>query len=153
MNRNDPTDLIGGLVLIAVSLFVVIYSQRWDFGTIAHMGPSFFPTVLGAVLGLLGAVMVGNWWLAPPDADAPPAPRLSDIAWRPAICILVSVTLFALLLRPLGLVAASALTVLIATLGENEITWTLRLILAVAVTAVTVGIFKLALGMTVPLWW
>ncbi len=39
MRQKDSIDIIGGLLLVAVGLFAVIYAQQYSFGTLNRMGP------------------------------------------------------------------------------------------------------------------
>lgn len=138
-------DRLGGALLVALGLFVALYAQRWSFGSMARLGPGFFPISLGLILAAIGAAIVATRWRA--EATIPPA-NLKAGAF-----ILVSLVAFALTLRPLGLVAASLLTATLASMADNDTGWGQRLVLVVCVTAITVGIFKFGLGMTVPLFW
>jgi hypothetical protein len=145
MKSRDYQDLIGGALLLALGVFFVLYARRYNFGTLAQMGPGFFPTVLGVMLAILGALIALPAWKRKGS--------MPSVQWRTLLLVLAGVVLFAFTLRPLGLIVACLLTVIASSLADRETSWRLRLIIAIAVMLITVGIFKFGLGMTIPLWW
>ena len=146
MKHRDIQDIVGGLALSALGVFVALYAQQhYDFGTPARMGPGFFPTILGWLLAGIGALVA-----LPAFFRAGTAP---SVEWRTGAIVLGSVLLFAFTLKSLGLVVATALSVFAASLADREITWLGRVLVAVGVTVVTVLIFVTGLGMILPLWW
>lgn len=145
MGVLNHQDRIGGLVLLALGVAVTLYSQRWGMGTPARVGPGAMPTVLGVLLAGTGAAMLVT--------SMHSERKLPPFAWRPAVFILGSTVLFALLIGTLGLIPASLITVVVASFSDRTMSWAARLALAVAVTIIVLVIFKWALGMLVPLWW
>lgn len=145
MKSRDYQDLIGGALLLALGVFFVVYARRYNFGTLAQMGPGFFPTVLGILLGILGALIALPAWGR--------RGAMPSVQWKTLLWVLGGVVLFAFTLRPLGLIVASLLTVIASSLADRETSWRLRIIIAISVMLITVGIFKFGLGMIIPLWW
>lgn len=143
--KRDDQDLIGGGLLIALGVFCAIYAQRYGIGTLGRMQAGFLPTALGVILAIIGLFI-----LLPALTRSN---RLPTIEWRTAGLVLGSFGVFALTLRPLGLAIASFLTVVVASLADRETTWYLRLLLAVAISIITVVIFRLGLGISIPVWW
>lgn len=140
-------DFWAGVFFLAVGVGVVIFGRRYAFGTAAHMGPGFFPTVLGALLAGLGIVIA----LGALRLRGERAP-IGGLALRPVIAVLGSVVLFALLLRPLGLVASSILLVVLSSLGSRELRWREVAILAAALTLFSVLVFSVGLKLDLPVW-
>jgi len=62
------------------------------------------------------------------------------------------VVLFGLTLQTIVLIFATMVTVIFASLADNDITWRGRGILAVCVAPFIYLIFIFGLGMTVPIW-
>jgi len=144
MNKRDSTDIIGGLFLTALGLFFVVYAQRYSMGTLNRMGPAYFPVALGAVLALLGLlVAVPAWFRA---GTAP------DVNWKTLLIVIGSVVLFGATLQTIGLILATMITILVASLADNDITWRGRGLLAVGVAPLIYLIFIFGLGMTIPVW-
>lgn len=144
MKNRDLTDIIAGGLLVAIGLFAFFYADRYQFGTLNRMGPGFFPVVLGGLLAFLGALIA-----IPALFRAGHAPK---VEWLSLLLVLGSVVVFALLLRPLGVILATMGSVFVASLAEPN--WTLRgrLILSAAIAAVTWLIFIAGLGMLLPVW-
>ncbi|WP_460274364.1 tripartite tricarboxylate transporter TctB family protein [Celeribacter sp. ULVN23_4] len=143
--KRDIPDLVGGVLLAAIGLFVVFYAlAHYEIGSLRRMGPGFFPTFLGAALTLLG-VMVALPALARRG-------EAIQIAWKECLAVLAAILIFAAGLDRLGLVLVTLTSVLIASLAapDRRIGW--RIVLALVVTALSVAVFSFGLKMTVPLW-
>jgi hypothetical protein len=145
VKSRDHQDLIGGALLTALGVFVALYSERWDFGTAARMGPGFFPTVLGWILAVLGVLIALPAWFRRTE-------QTLHVQWKSLLCVLGAVVLFALTLRTLGLVLATFAASFVATLADDEITWPGRVYVAAGVAALTLVIFIGGLGMVLPVW-
>ena len=144
MQRDWP-DILGGLILAAIGAGAVVWAAMYyDMGTLRRMGPGFFPVVLGVALFLIGLVIalpaLGR------TADAPQIEPATTLA------VLAAILIFAFGLPRLGLAGATAATVLVATLPAPRKGWVWRVVLATAVTTLTVLVFSLGLRMTLPLW-
>ena len=144
MRQRDLGDILGGLLMIGVGLFAVWYAQRYAFGTLRNMGPGFFPVVLGWLLAGLGVL------IALPALRRAGPPVQVDL--RTLVIITAALLLFASSLRPLGLILATALAVLLASVAERGFAWPSRLILAVALSGLVWLIFVAGLGMSLPVW-
>jgi hypothetical protein len=59
------------------------------------MGPGYFPTALGTLLGFIGVISVGRSFLRPGEP-------IGAFAWRPLILVLGAIVLFGLLLPTAG---------------------------------------------------
>jgi len=57
MQIRDAKDFWSGVMFAAFGVFFVVFARQYDMGTAARMGPAFFPTMLGGLLLLLGAVV------------------------------------------------------------------------------------------------
>ncbi|WP_417263487.1 tripartite tricarboxylate transporter TctB family protein [Celeribacter sp.] len=143
--KRDIPDLVGGVLLAAIGLFVVFYTlAHYEIGSLRRMGPGFFPAVLGAALALLGGMVA-----------LPALARQGDavqIAWKEGLAVLAAILIFAAGLDRLGLVLVTLTSVLIASLAtpDRRVGW--RIVLALVVTTLSVAVFSFGLKMTVPLW-
>jgi hypothetical protein len=143
--RGDRDDLMGGLALALVGAGALVWSlMHYDLGSLRQMGPGFFPVVLGGALALLGLVVALPALRRP--GQAAPFEGLSLLA------VMAAILIFGLGLTRLGLVPATAIATLIASLPAPQPGWVWRAGLVVAVTALTVLVFHLGLRMTIPLW-
>lgn len=144
MQRDWP-DIFGGVILAAIGAGVTVWAAlHYDMGTLRRMGPGFFPVVLGTVLFGLGLVVA-----LPALGRTAAAPRIEIGA---ATAVLAAILIFAFGLPRLGLAGTTAVTVLVATLPAPRKGWIWRVVLATAVTVLTVLVFSFGLRMTLPLW-
>ena len=144
MQRDWP-DVLGGVILAAIGAGFALWALvHYDAGTLRRMGPGFFPMVLGSVLFGLGLIIA-----LPALGRNGTAPRIEPGA---ALAVLASIVIFALGLQRLGLAGSAALAVLVASIPAPRKGWLWRLVLAAAVTALTVLVFSFGLRMTLPVW-
>lgn len=103
------TDRVLGLVLVALGLAAVWGAQSLEVRFLGDpVGPKPFPTIAGTVLAFCGLLVA----LRPGPPAAWPAPaRLGAIAAAAAALVL-----YAVLMRPLGFVLATALAVTVSAL-------------------------------------
>jgi divalent metal cation (Fe/Co/Zn/Cd) transporter len=146
LHDHDFRNLVGGTILLVLGIFVAVYAyNHYPLGTMARIGPAAYPIALGIVLSVLGlAIALPAWGRRS---------HLPGIATRSAILVLASLLLFGFLLRPTGLVVATFVAVLVSSLADDEATWGFRLAQAAVVCLITVLIFRLGLGMSLPIWW
>ncbi len=136
-----------GLLFVTVAALFLFLSAGLERGSIARMGPGFFPTTLGLLLGAIGlAVIVGAMRNAA-ARDRPPRWDWPALAW-----IVGAVVLFALLLVPLGFVAALVVLVLTAARAHPGFTWTGALGTAAVLTVVAILVFDRLIDLRLPLW-
>ena len=122
---------------------VVIHAGlRLDFGSLRAMGPGFFPTVLGALLAVLGAAVAIPAW-----ARAAETPK---IAWGDAAAVIAAILIFGLGMHRLGILLACFTAVLVAAIPAPHEGWRWRLLLAACVTALVWLVFILGLRMSIP---
>jgi len=142
---RSQKDFWCGVIFLVIGVAFMVLAEDYRFGTAARMGPGFFPTLLG---GLLAALGLG---LALPalvrDGDA--FPRLH---MRPMLMLLVSIMVFGLLLEPLGFVLASIALILIGGIADPDLRPLESIGLALFLTAFSVAVFVLVLGMPLSLW-
>lgn len=143
--RRDWPDFFGGAILAAIGAGVAVWAAlHYDMGTLRRMGPGFFPVVLGVVLSGLGLVVA-----LPALGRSAVAPKIETSS---AVAVLAAILIFAFGLSRLGLAGATMVTVLVATIPAPRKGWIWRIVLATAVTAITVLVFSFGLRMTLPLW-
>ena len=118
---------------------------NYKLGTAVRMGPGYFPTWVGGIVALLGLALAIS-------ALRVEGPRLPRVQWRPTLFILGGSVAYGYLLKPLGLLLATILVVLISAAGGHEFRWRETLLLAVALALFSLGVFVYGLGLPFPLW-
>ncbi len=104
MRIRNHRDFWSGMMFLVLGVLFVIFSQAYQLGTPARMGPGFFPTALGALMAILGLAIT---WVS--TAASNRQERVGRIGWRELFLILVSVGVFAAALPWLGMVLAITL--------------------------------------------
>jgi len=143
--RRDWTDLLGGGAMLALGLGIAAYAaSHYQIGTLRRMGPGFLPLGCGVLLAGFGAIIALPAWSRPGEAV--------PVAWREALCVLASILIFGLGMTRLGLVPATALAVLVASVPapHGGVVW--RLVLAAVVSLMTWAVFVAGLRLSIPVW-
>ncbi len=149
-------DRLGGALLVATGVAAMLAGVGYGLGTLRQMGSGFYPATLGALLALIGGVLLATASRAP-DAHLADAPaetaHLSGpaVQWRGWLCILCAVAAFVVLGAHGGLVPASFASVLVAALGDRRNTLRDAALLALAMTAFGVLVFHYGLKLLLPL--
>jgi len=138
-------DLWAGVFFVAVGALAVVLARAYPIGTAMRMGPGYFPTVLGALVALLG---IGIAIRGACFAGA----ELWPWGLRPLVLVLGGVVLFAALVRPLGLVVATLALVVTGSLGNREARPAEVAALGLFLAALAVGVFVYGLGLPFPVW-
>jgi putative tricarboxylic transport membrane protein len=142
---RSQKDFWCGLIFVAIGIAFMVIARNYRMGTAARMGPGFFPTILGGLLTGLGLLLAVPAIVR--DGDAFPRLHL-----RPLLAILAAIVVFALLLQPLGFVLAAVVLILISGLADPELRRVETVGLALLLTAFSVGVFVLLLGLPLNLW-
>jgi hypothetical protein len=143
----NQKDFWSGLMFIAFGLGFAIVAQNYDMGTAQRMGPAYFPSVLGVVLALLGALITFHGLkYEKPDSD------IDKFHFGPLLLILGAITLFGMLLRPLGLVVSLAVMIGVAAYASHEFRIKEALPLAIFLILLVLAVFIWGLGLIIPIW-
>jgi hypothetical protein len=145
MRATGSKDFWAGLMFVAFGLGFIFVARDYSMGTAVRMGPSYFPTVLGGLLTLLGVVIGGQSFIAAGE-------KLTHFALRPIVLVLLSVVLFALTLRPLGVVTATLILIYVGALGGAEFNWKEVAFLYLVLIAFSVAAFYYGLKLPFQLW-
>jgi putative tricarboxylic transport membrane protein len=137
-------DFVGGLVVIAVAVFAFWQAANLPIGTLGGMGPGMLPRSLAVLFGLLGALLVLDSVL---EGGLP----LEPWSIRGPVLVAVAMVAFGLTVRPLGLVVAGPVAIVIAALASNEVRWVETIVVGLLMTIFCIGLFKFALGLPIPL--
>lgn len=145
MLNKDYRDIFSGLLMLCIGIGVAAYAnQHYEIGQLNRMGPGFFPVVLGLVLAVIG------FFIALPAFFRPGTPM--EFKLKTLVLVTISILLFALMLRSMGIVLATTTAVFVSSMADNEITWKGRLGIAVAIAALVWLVFIYGLSMIVPTW-
>ena len=145
MRVKSPKDFWAGLMFIAVGLFFLIGARNYELGSAARMGPAYFPTMVGGLLAMIGVVVFFQSLVVKGG-------KVAAFPIRLILFMTVALLLFGYLLKPLGLVAALTLLVVVSAFAGHEFKLKEVLVLAFALIVLSVLVFVKGLGQPFPLW-
>jgi putative tricarboxylic transport membrane protein len=140
-------DVLSGLLFIAIAAFGLWASRDYPVGTALRMGTGYVPRLLCWLLLGLGAVVLAQGL----RQQALPL-RTSAQAWRAMLSITAALVAFGLSIERLGLVVAILLLTGIGALATRALRPLETALAALALIALTWGIFIFGLGLTIPVW-
>ncbi len=108
--KVEGRDFWAGLMFVAFGVGFMIVSGNYPMGTSVRMGPAYFPTMLGAILAILGAIILFRSFISREKSP------LKVIEFRPLVLIagivVAVVSYFAIGLRSAGALGEAAYMVL-----------------------------------------
>lgn len=140
MKIKAPKDFWAGLMFLAFGIGFAWAAQSYQMGSAVRMGPAYFPTMLGGLLAALGLLVFVQSFIVSGE-------RVSHFFLKPLVLVLGGVVIFALLLRPLGLIAATFALILVAALGGYDFRMREVIILYVCLAIFAVLVFVKGLGL------
>ena len=160
MKIKSQQDWWAGLMFIGFGLFFILFAigtpefidrivgikliGGYQMGSSVRMGPAYFPVMLGGLLAFLGLLVLF-------DSIVEKGPDVAKFHFRPLFFVAVSSLAFAYLLKPLGLVLASAALVFISAYGGHEFKWKEVAIMTVVLIIFSVLVFVKALALPFPI--
>ncbi len=153
LNHLLNSNVVGGGLIVAVAVVAWSQSRTLNFGSTAEIGPGLFPVVLAYLLGALGLTMVLQGLLSKTSKfEFPNSTSIRSINFILGAIMLFSFTIRGFGFIPaLGLIGATPLAVLVAGLAASETRWRQLIILAVGLTIFCAVLFRMLLGLPIPL--
>lgn len=137
-------DFWAGLMFIGLGAASAILGRDYATGTAVHMGPGYFPAVLGGLLAVFGLYFVARALHSPIAVEG-------RLPWRAVIVLPLSLVLFGLLMDKAGFVPALFVLVFGSAAAGKEFRLLEVLALATFLTAFAVALFVWGLGLPYPL--
>jgi Tripartite tricarboxylate transporter TctB family len=149
---TQKRDYYAGGLMTLIGLGAVFEGRNYNLGTLFHMGPGFFPMILGVIMTFLGILIAGV--AATADATSDDQMVLPKPEWVAWLCILAGPILFIVLGSSNygGLVPATFACVFVSALGDRGSTVKSSLVLATGVTVFGVALFSYLLQVSLPMW-
>ena len=145
MKVKSPRDFWAGLMFSAFGSFFVIAARNYRMGNATSMGPAYFPTVLGGLMTMLGAIIFLRSFTARGE-------KVPPLFFRPLFFIILSLFGFAYLLKPIGMVLALVLLIAVSAFAGHEFKGKEVLILSIVLILFSVLVFVKGLGLPFQLW-
>jgi hypothetical protein len=147
MHIKNQKDFWAGVMFVLFGGFFAGFGTQYTFGTAARMGPGYFPTVLGVILMILGIVVAVSG-MSSKNAEE----KVDKFAWDVMLLILGSLTLFGVLLNPLGLILSLFVLVMVASYASHEHKWVASIGNSAVLIALCLFVFVYALKLQFQLW-
>jgi uncharacterized ion transporter superfamily protein YfcC len=135
----------GALVLV-LGIAAALQSRTYTLGSLASMGPGFFPLMLGCALAIVGGAILAQGVLRSGQTAAVMPSEL-----RGKLCIAFAIAAFVLVGTQFGLLPATCAVVFIAALGDRRNKLSTAVTLAFAMCVVAALVFWWALQIQFPL--
>jgi len=137
-------DFWAGIFLIVIGAAAVFIARNYTFGTALRMGPGYFPTILGALLAILGLYLVASGFRSGETMDG---------TWplRGLIMLPLSLVLFGFLIDRAGFVPAMLVLIFGSAMASTEFKFVEVLLFSIFLTALCAVVFVWALGLPYPL--
>jgi hypothetical protein len=145
MKIKSPKDFWAGLMFIAFGLFFMIGARNYQLGSAARMGPAYFPTMLGGLMAAIGGIVFFRSFVVKGG-------KIPAFPYRLLLIITLSMLLFGYLLKPIGLVLALAILVVVSAFAGQEFKLKEVLLLSAVLIVLSVLVFVKGLGLPFPLW-
>jgi hypothetical protein len=143
MIRNTK-DFCTGLIYVFFGSSAVLLARDYGMGTALRMGAGYFPTVLGALLTLIGIVSLIRSFITPGSP-------IGGLAFKGLLLVVGSTLVFGLIIRGAGLAIALPVLVIVSAYASVHFRWGLSLALAAGLTLFCVLVFLKGLGVPLPI--
>jgi len=143
-NWFGSKDFWAGLMLIALGAMTILIGRAYPMGTVLRMGAGFFPTVLGYILVVFGAILVIKGVRSTDRIER-------NWSLRALFVIPVTLALFGLLIERIGFAPSLLLLIVGSAAASSEFRLLEALSFGAILTALCVAVFIWGLGLPYPL--
>ncbi|MFC7514591.1 tripartite tricarboxylate transporter TctB family protein [Herbaspirillum sp. GCM10030257] len=141
---QNQKDFWSGLIFIVIGAVAVYIGGDYAMGTAGRMGPAYFPTILGSLLAIIGAIAVVR-------SVATSGEAIEKFTIKGMTLVIVSTLLFGFVVRGAGLAIAVVLVVLLSGLASIRFKFVPFLAVAGGLAVFSVLVFVKALGLPMPM--
>lgn len=145
MKIKSPKNFWAGWMFISFGLFFLIGARNYQLGSAARMGPAYFPTVVAGAIIIIGGIVVFQSLIVK-------GAKVTMIPLSVIFYITLALILFGYLLKPLGLVLALVLLVVISAYAGQEFKFKEVLLLSAVLIVLSALVFVIGLSLPFPLW-
>jgi hypothetical protein len=141
---RSTKDFWAGLIYILFGSSAIFIARDYAMGSAFRMGPAYFPTLLSALLILIGAISVIRSFIV---LGTP----IGAFGFKGLSVVTVSVVVFGFIVRGAGLAIALPLLVIISAYASSRFRWRPTLLMAAGLTLFCVFVFLKGLGIPLPI--
>ena len=137
-------DFWAGLMFLAFGIVAIVVARDYPFGRLLRMGSGYFPTLMGAILVLLGIYIMGKGLLRSEKIPG-------NWSARALIVLPLMIIIFGLLIDRVGFIPALAVLAFGSAAASKQFSWGEVLLLTALLTVLSVSLFIWGLGLPYPL--
>lgn len=138
-------DYAGGVFLIVLAVVGIAGTTTLNFKTSTGVGPGMMPRSTGLIIVALGLIMIINGLFQKGEG-------LDRWSIRGMFFVLGSALLFAWTIRPMGLIVAGPLAVVVSAFADRDTKWIEVIVFGVIMTLACIGLFSYGLKLPIPIW-
>jgi hypothetical protein len=145
---KSQEDFWAGLMFIGFGLTAIVVATDYPMGSAMRMGPGYFPTYLGGIMMVLGAIIAFR-------STKVQGEGIRAFGWRGLFFLSFAFFSYGLMIDnfDLGFILSISAVVFLSTLATREFRLVESLILMVVLALGTTALFIWGLGLPYPLFW
>jgi len=141
-------ELGGSIFLLIIGAFTCFEARKFEIGATVNPGPGYFPLFLGVAMIILSLAMIIKDTM---EGDSENRSLWKNLNWGKILYTLIALTLYGLFLQPLGyLIATFALMFILFWVTGGQRWWG-GLISSTITTSISFILFKVWLGVHLPI--
>lgn len=137
-------DFWTGLIYIFFGVSAIFFGRDYNMGTAVRMGPAYFPTLLGELLAVIGAIAVIRAFIV----NGTP---IGAFAFKGLALVTLSTLVFGFVARGAGLAVGLPLLIIISAIASARFQWRSTIIMIVVLTVFCAVVFIKGLGIPLPI--
>ena len=145
ISLKGPQDFAAGIFIICIATVGIVGSLGLNYTTSTGVGPGMMPKSTGTILVALGLVLIINSLFRRGQG-------LDRWSIRGLVFVLGSALVFAWTIRPLGLIVAGPLAVIISAFADRDTRIIEVMIFGFGMTFACIALFSWGLGLPIPIW-
>ena len=145
---KSQEDFWAGLMFIGFGLTAIVVATDYPMGSAMRMGPGYFPTYLGGIMMVLGAIIAFR-------STKVQGEGIRAFGWRGLFFLSFAFFSYGLMIDnfDLGFILSISAVVFLSTLATREFRLVESLILMAVLALGTTALFIWGLGLPYPLFW
>jgi hypothetical protein len=147
LSIKSQEDFWAGLMFVGFGLAAIIVARDYPMGSAMRMGPGYFPTWLGAIMMVIGAIITFM-------STRIQGEGISGFAWRPMIALFAAFLVYGMAMENnLGFIPSIALVIIISSFSIRGFRPLELIILTAVLVLGTTGLFIWGLELPYPMFW
>jgi hypothetical protein len=141
----SPQDFASGVFMLVLATIAVAGSTKLNFSTSTGVGPGMMPRALGVMVAVMGLILIFQAFFVKGQG-------LDRWSLRGLVFVLGAALIFSWTIRPLGLMIAGPLAVIVSGFADRDTRLLEVVIYGVLLTVGCWLLFSLALRLPIPVW-